>query len=1036
MEKAKQENLQVEIVSLDKKRDGVDLSKMEPYNSILEQTKEGEYDGFHSGFPCNTFSVARWNPVPGRPPPLRSGSEIYGLAGNTKEMQEQADEGTMLAVRSVWLAEAQIQSSKRRQTPPIATLENPPGNEEKGSAWKLPEVIKFMEGKSVETADFNMCAYMVHTKRHKKPGRFGGRLAGLSSLAKPCRCPAWVIHEALVGASKTSAAAEYPQHLAEAYAELVVRVWKKQLQLEWWRNQTDLTSQELEMLQVAERKRKREETGNTTNKNRRGTTRVIKTNEGIPNDAMDDNVDKETKEPGPVKPSKRQVRELENKDALGGMRDPRKAVDRLTQVRRTGEGIAELWKDFVKEYPEALVTAQLYGSPVCKPIEEVTKAWRKELSSFLEEKPAEGVAVRENWEFVSPLQSGLWDAWQQKSGDPEKYIGTWAREGCPMGMEREIPTCGIFPEVDESESMEEIPEVTAIEQKSNYKSMLESKADAEQEIQRYVDKGFAIVKPLEWAQTVFEKGTVSKLACITKIKEDQTKKVRIIVDLLRSHGNARCKVPERIILPRASDVVSMARDLDAQGNRLWEELNPKDEIAEGWDMEIVMIDLSDAFCHFPIHREEVRHAIAPGTEHGTVIIFTAMLFGFRAAPLVMGRLSSCLARLWQSLLRHRDGALQLYVDDAIVFLNGTRAHRDEKLALMLYTASAMGIQIAYHKGERGKKTTWIGIQFEIDVAEAAVVLSIPKKMLAELKEELKQWQGKGMVSLRQLRSATGRASWLAGVLVRWRWVVSIMYAVIASHEKDIKSGEERRRAQNRDDNRPKENLVPVKRLELPITYLLEAIELASVHLIRKEPFIAKGADIGLVTDACPAGIGAVLVVRRSSGRLKPIGAFYAAVTEKEAQLLGVPFGKSDSQGALEAYALLRALHRWRGKLKAANFFIKSDSTVALATMRKLSSSTSALNFIGAEISLELASMNCGALRLIHTPGQLNEEADWLSRLPDKGDKSNPPAALQQLHVEEFRAPEDFSVFHLPPPGVRPDLWGRGEVELSSAFEKL
>ena len=36
----------------------------------------------------------------------------------------------------------QLQSSKRRQTPPVATLENPPGDPEKGSAWMLPEVIK------------------------------------------------------------------------------------------------------------------------------------------------------------------------------------------------------------------------------------------------------------------------------------------------------------------------------------------------------------------------------------------------------------------------------------------------------------------------------------------------------------------------------------------------------------------------------------------------------------------------------------------------------------------------------------------------------------------------------------------------------------------------------------------------------------------------------------------------------------------------------------------------------------------------------
>lgn len=141
----------------------------------------------------------------------------------------------------------------------MATLENPPGNEEKGSAWLLPEIKKFMGNVGMEKADFNTCAYQDTKRRWKKAGRFGGKLSGLAGLSKPCMCPAWVVHEALVGAGKTSAAAEYPEKLAEAYADLVIKIWKKQLQLEWWRNQSDLTSQEVEMLRASEKKRKREE---------------------------------------------------------------------------------------------------------------------------------------------------------------------------------------------------------------------------------------------------------------------------------------------------------------------------------------------------------------------------------------------------------------------------------------------------------------------------------------------------------------------------------------------------------------------------------------------------------------------------------------------------------------------------------------------------------------------------------------------------------------------------------------------------------
>ena len=119
------------------------------------------------------------------------------------------------------------------RVPGIATLENPPGTEEKGSAWALPEIKAFMRKWACEEANFNTCAFQEGKFRWKKPGRFGGRLANLRSLSKICKCPGWITHEALAGPEKTSKAAQYPRQLAKEYAELVVALWKKQLQLEW-----------------------------------------------------------------------------------------------------------------------------------------------------------------------------------------------------------------------------------------------------------------------------------------------------------------------------------------------------------------------------------------------------------------------------------------------------------------------------------------------------------------------------------------------------------------------------------------------------------------------------------------------------------------------------------------------------------------------------------------------------------------------------------------------------------------------------------
>ena len=66
-----------------------------------------------------------------------------------------------------------------------------------------------------------------------KPGKFAGRLDGLPSLGRKCGCPAGFGHQQLVGKELTDKAAEYPVELCLEYAKLVVKAWKRTLDLEW-----------------------------------------------------------------------------------------------------------------------------------------------------------------------------------------------------------------------------------------------------------------------------------------------------------------------------------------------------------------------------------------------------------------------------------------------------------------------------------------------------------------------------------------------------------------------------------------------------------------------------------------------------------------------------------------------------------------------------------------------------------------------------------------------------------------------------------
>ena len=87
---AKLDGLNVEVRSLDRDSDDnqVDLAA-----TSMDAARGGLIDGSHSGFPCGSFSRARYNPGHG-PPPVRSLEYIYGLPSNDVRQQAEADKGS------------------------------------------------------------------------------------------------------------------------------------------------------------------------------------------------------------------------------------------------------------------------------------------------------------------------------------------------------------------------------------------------------------------------------------------------------------------------------------------------------------------------------------------------------------------------------------------------------------------------------------------------------------------------------------------------------------------------------------------------------------------------------------------------------------------------------------------------------------------------------------------------------------------------------------------------------------------------------
>ena len=74
-----------------------------------------------------------------------------------------------------------------------------------------------------------------------------------------------------------------------------------------------------------------------------------------------------------------------------------------------------------------------------------------------------------------------------------------------------------------------------------------------------------------------------------------------------------------------------------------------------WEMELISADLSDTCMHFGVHPDEIQNCLAPGLDDDELVPFKAMSFGFKGAPLVMGRFSSAAMRLCQSMMPEAPG---------------------------------------------------------------------------------------------------------------------------------------------------------------------------------------------------------------------------------------------------------------------------------------------------------------------------------------------------------------------------------------------
>ena len=329
----------------------------------------------------------------------------------------------------------QCRRADARGIPRVATGENPPGTDGiEGPAWILPEVVVDLREMEAEEAVFNTCAFQEGKTRWFKPGKWSGKLGdeGMADMRRICKCPNWVRHQPLIGKELTEPAGQYPKKLVELVARKIIMAFKKTLNLEWWRYQmatkkANVTELQRSWLKNEDKKRKIAELSPMLLKEDGNRPQAPTSSSKVP---------------------KKEVKERQDDFFLGGMRNPARAVARMHRLGKTGMVIyRRAWEKFWDYREEdAIKLAEDYGTQEAKFDEDVLLEWREEILKTFRTAEEEGVRLKDNFMFKSPLQSRVWKAWIDASGDPDTALKDWIEEGVPLGMNKPIPSSnGVFP---------------------------------------------------------------------------------------------------------------------------------------------------------------------------------------------------------------------------------------------------------------------------------------------------------------------------------------------------------------------------------------------------------------------------------------------------------------------------------------------------------------------------------------------------------------------------------------------------------------
>ena len=527
---------------------------------------------------------------------------------------------------------------------------------------------------------------------------------------------------------------------------------------------------------------------------------------------------------GPPAPTKLQTRNLENSLALGGMRRPDISVQSNPLYRYTGSTLHSMALSFIDYYPETLevVRAIRQGN-------EVT-GFSQELASSFRTAWFHALGTHEPPRGEGPDHHFL-EAWgvATRDCDAATVLPGWLRRGAPIGILEDIECVGVFPPVEPGEVRDPSTLHSELAGWTNYVSaedepgiVMELLAAQER---KHHCRFFNSYKDLtDYLGT--DEAVLTKLALISKYKQDGTAKHRLIWDLLRSDVNSAVDLQERIVLPRIQDAVDDALQLR--------------HAREG--LEWLVLDISDAFHNVPMRPSERKFAC--GRLGNLYIAFEVLCMGLKSAPDIWGRFAACLGRILASVFEPWLFRSEIYMDDPLMAASGDEHTRDVTFTIALLILQCSGFPLAWNKSTLGTKVVWIGAQ--LSNLDHSVEVSIPQDKLDTLLSLTCSLRASTVASRRQVRSYCGKLSFVAGMLAVLRPFLAMLWGALSSKSGTLPG-----------------NLIHTRQMRVPLDWIHALLHGHHGPLVRDFPLTVQCADEGtyLATDACPWGMGGVKFVK-------------------------------------------------------------------------------------------------------------------------------------------------------------------------------